>query len=115
MIVVLDSNSNRISILGKDIIGDFVSYLMTVILTWNSAIVIFCSLRNFYYKTCGKKRDAYDSVGSLPRSMEMKQNKPKKEKLKNTIILERSNEDDQQSLSLYSELSHAPEHAGSTL
>lgn len=94
MVVVLDFNTNRISILGKDIIGDFVSYLMTVILTWNSFIVIFSSLRNFYYKTCGKKRDTYDSVGSLPKSMEMKKNKTKKEKLKNTIILEESNEDD---------------------
>lgn len=100
MVVVLDYKTNNISILGKDIIGDFVSYLMTVILTWNSFIIIFCSLRNFYYKTCGKKKDSYDSVGSLPGSVEMKKEKPKKEKLKNSVILERSNEDDSKLIDL---------------
>lgn len=77
MIVILDFGANRISMLGKDIIGDFVSYLMTVVLTWNAFIVIICSLRNFYYKTCNKKKSTYDSVGSLPKSVEMKKEKPK--------------------------------------
>ena len=79
MIVVLDSDANRISYLVKDIMGDFVSYLMTVVLTWNAIVVIFCSIRNFYNKTCGRKkrRSTYDSVGSLPKSVEMKNEKPK--------------------------------------
>ena len=62
MITVLDSEVDRISVLSKDIMGDFVGYLMTVILTWNSIIVMFCSIRNIYQKTCGQNKDAYDSV-----------------------------------------------------